>query len=754
MYRSLLFALASVLPLAGWGVEAVAQDAAPLVISAERVHTSQPIRDLPVRRAPHRGIPYAIPNRFHRFYGPPEQAERVGFTDPVLDVGRGGGGGGTVLENFDGVSENDNAAVAQVVVPPDANGDVGPNHYVQWVNLAAKIFDKSGDLLLGPVPGNHFFQGLGGPCELYNDGDPVALYDHLADRWVVMQFMLSAGYALCVAVSETPDPTGAYHQYQFNFQYFPDYPKLSVWPDAYYGTTRSFYRPSGFEQEAFAFERDRMLQGLSARMVLFLIPRNSNGSSVDGFLPADLDGPTPPAGSPGLFVGAPVTSPEQLRIYGLGVNWANPSASTFTLLNALTPAAYDRNIGDVQQPSPGERLGTLSFALMHRVQYRNFGSRQVLMLNHTVDAGSDRAGIRWYELRKTSGPWSIYQQGTYAPNDGRERWMGSIAMNGNGDIGLAYSIASTSLFPSIRFTGQTAGQSGTGLMNVDEAPIHNGTGAQTSSFNRWGDYSMLAVDPSDDETFWFTTEYYQTTSSFNFKTRIASFVLPGSGGGVTLDAVNTTPLAVAAGGQVSFDYTVTNGAAAPTTVDLYYRATPGNRRGLIQTLTLPAGQSVSGSFTQSVPSNAPPRNYVYTLNVGTFPTTSLDSESFTITVLPPARQDGSGAETWAVSDVAAEDAAPAAATAELPREVALEAAYPNPFVLATTLAFRLPAADRATLEVFDVLGRRVAVLAEGAFDAGRHTAAFDGSGLPSGAYLVRLVTASGTVRTQRITLLQ
>lgn len=753
MHRPLPFALAFMLLLAGWGVEVVAQDAAPLVIEAERFNTSQPIRELSIRRGHHRAIPYEIPNRFHNFGTHPAQEERVGFVDPVLDAGLGRGGGGTVLENFEGVSEADNAVVAQVVVPPDANGDVGPNHYVQWVNLAAKIFDKNGNLLLGPVPGNFFFQGLGGPCEQFNDGDPVTLYDHLANRWVVMQFTLTSTDALCVAVSETPDPTGAYHQYQFNFQFFPDYPKLSVWPDGYYATTRSFGRPGGFEMEAVVFERDRMLQGLSAQSVRFLIPRNPNGSSIDGFLPVDLDGPAPPAGAPGLFVGAPTTTPEQLRIYGLDVNWSNPGSSTFTLLNTLTPAAYDRNLGNVLQPSPGESLATLSFTLMHRAQYRNFGNREVLMLNHTVDAGGDRAGIRWYELRKTGGPWSIYQQGTYAPSDNLERWMASIAMNGNGDIGLAYSIASTSLFPSIRFTGQTADQSGTGVMNVDETVIFNGTGAQTSSFNRWGDYSMLAVDPSDDETFWFTTEYYQTTSSFNFRTRIASFLLPGSGGAFTLDAVNTTPLTVPAGGSVSFNYTVANGTSSSATVDLYFTASPFNRRGLIQTLTLAAGQTVNGSFTQNIPANAPPRQYTYTLNIGDFPDTSLASESFTITVLP-ARQDGSEAETWAVSDVTAGDAAAPAASAELPQEVVLETAHPNPFVLATTLSFSLPAADVVTVEVFDVLGRRVAVLADGALDAGRHTVAFDGSGMPTGAYLVRLATASGTARTQRITLLR
>ncbi len=759
MPRSLLVLLACA-SLLVWTPDAHAQDAAPRVVAASRVNTSAPLRDLPVRPGNYRSLPpYVVPNKIHTFGGAGTPEDRPGFTDPVLDAGRGGVGPGTVVRSFDGVSENDNAVVAQVVVPPDPNGDVGPNHYVQWANLSAMFFDKAGNLLLGPVPGNFFFQGLGGPCESQNDGDPVILYDHLADRWVAMQFLISFGNALCLAVSETPDPTGAYHQYQFPFNNFPDYPKLGVWPDAYYATTRSF--GSSFRQEAVAFERAKMLQGQPANMVVFLIPRNNNGSNIDGFLPADLDGPAPPSGTPGLFVGGPVTTPNQLRIYGLRVNWANPSAATFTLLNALTPAAYDQNLGDVPQPSPGERLATLTFTLMHRVQYRNFGSRQTLVLNHTVDAGGDRAGVRWYELRNAAGNtgsgWSIYQQGTYAPNDGLERWMASAALNGNGDLGLAYAISGTNLFPSIRFTGQTAEASGSGAMNVAETTILTGTGAQTNSFNRWGDYSMLAVDPSDDRTFWYTQEYYQTTSSFNFRTRIAAFTLPSEG--VSLTAENTTSLTVPPGGSVEFSYTVTNGTGATAVGDLFYTAVRNGStvaQGVIASGSLPPGQSLSGTYTQNVPGSAPAGTYTYTLRIGQFPGATLDSRAFTVTVTPTAREGG--ADAWAVREATpwvADAPAEAALRGEDAQLAGLTlAAYPNPFVAATTLGFALPEATEVTLDVLDVLGRRVALVAEGEREAGPHRVAFDASSLPSGAYLVRLVTGTGAAETQRITLLR
>ncbi len=755
MYRFLPFVLVFCLLPLGVATEAEAQDLTPRVLSASRVNTSQPMRTMPIPPSPHRATPpTVIPNKFHDFTKGRAAEERPGFVDPVLDAGRGGVGPGTVLQSFDGVSEDDNAAVAQVVVPPDPNGDVGPNHYFQSVNLAARIFDKSGNLLLGPVPNNFFWQGLGGRCETENDGDPIVLYDHLADRWVIMQFQISVGDDLCLAVSTTPDPLGSYHQYEFDFSAFPDYPKMGVWTDGYYVTTREFN--FGYQgQDAVVFEREAMLQGLPAEMVSFRIP---GGSSIDGYLPADLDGPAPPSGTPGLFVGGPVTSPQRLNIYGLDVNWNNPGASTFTLLNSLVPASYDRNFGNIAQPGTSSTLATLSFTLMHRVQYRNFGNRQTLVLNHSVDAGGDQAGVRWYELRNGAGNtgsgWSIYQQGTYAPNDGLERWMGSAALNGNGDLGLAYSVSGSSLFPSIRFTGQTADQSGSGVMNVDETTILTGTGSQINSFSRWGDYSMLAVDPVDDQTFWFTSEYYQTTTSFDFKTRIAEFRLPSTGS-VELTATNTTSLTVPPGGSVSFDYTVANGTAASVTGDLFYTATPGGVSGTIASGTLPAGQSVNGSYTQNIPASAPAGAYTYTLRIGQFPGTTVDSQAFTINVTPTGEASSSGTGDWTVTGATpwSADDLVARSEASLPNEATLNAAYPNPFVAATTLSFALPTATDVTLEVLDVLGRRVALLAEGEWEAGSHTVGFDASSLPSGAYLVRLATDTGA-QTQRITLLR
>ncbi|MEM1041654.1 MAG: T9SS type A sorting domain-containing protein [Bacteroidota bacterium] len=782
MYRSLLpvlLALLLCLP------EVAAQDAAPRVVAASRVNTSLPLRDLPIQPAQTRtALPAVVPNKFHSFDKPSRNpnADRPGFTDPVLDAGRSTAGPGTVLESFDGVS-----AAESFLIPPDTNGDVGLDHYVHWINGTAKFYDKAGNVVLGPVPGNFFWQGLGGPCDSRNDGDPIILYDELAGRWVAMQFMLQevvTGFgtnALCIAVSTTSDPTGSYHQYQFNNPYFPDYPKIGVWPDAYYMTTRSFGAPGGFRMEAMAFERARMLNGQQADMVSFFIPRNNNGTDIDGFLPADLDGPPPPAGTPGLFVGGPVTSPQQLRIYGLDVNWTNPNASTFSLLNTLTPAGYDSNVsGGIPQPSPGASLEVLSFTLMHRVQYRNFGDRQTLVLNHTVDAGGNRAGVRWYELRNGAGNtgsgWSLYQQGTYAPNDGLDRWMASAALNGNGDLAIGYSVSGPSLFPSIRFTGQTAAMSGTGTLDVAETTILTGGGAQTGVFSgrsRWGDYSMLSVDPANDESFWFTTEYYQTTSFSDFRTRIAEFVLP-SGGDLTVTITPNTPPApvvLQRGDFAFFDVTFEVSADGPSSFEFWTEVDLPNgstRSPLIgpSTINVSPPATVTQTFVQRVPNQAPFGSYAYRAEVGSFPNDVADADAFSAEIVP-GRADGpddwqsfdaegrllEGGQVYDFRTAPGTDT-PAASSEALPVEAALAAAYPNPFAAATTLGFALPAATDVTLEVLDVLGRRVALVAQGEYEAGTHTASFDASGLASGAYLVRLTTGGGFAEVQRVTLLR
>jgi hypothetical protein len=277
------------------------------------------------------------------------------------------------------------------------------------------------------------------------------------------------------------------------------------------------------------FERDAMLQGRTARMVTFDL--YASDPYFFSLLPADLDGPAPPDGAPHPFAAMRDwdNSYDQLEIWDMQADWITPENSTFSKVRTLTTAAFDSNMcgynrNCVPQPNTSVGLDAISDRLMHRLQYRSFGSHEILVVNHTVDAnGSNRAGVRWYELRKSGGVWSIYQQGTYSP-DSSNRWMASIAMNGNGDIGLGYSVSSSTVYPSIRYTGRLAGDP-LGLMTRSESTLIAGAGSQTSDKYRWGDYSMMAVDPVDDCTFWYTQEYYQTTSLAGWRTRIGAFRL-------------------------------------------------------------------------------------------------------------------------------------------------------------------------------------------------------------------------------------
>ncbi len=315
-----------------------------------------------------------------------------------------------------------------------------------------------------------------------------------------------------LAVSATSDPLGEYHRYAFEMVAFNDYPKLSVWNDGYYATWHMFgsYTRVGVA----AFERDLMLVGdPDARMVYYDRPAGSWA-----MLPADFDGTPPPAGTPCYFMQLNTFGNHKMEIYEFDVDWNNTANSSFSLSTTLTPDPYTTAVGLVQQPNTSQGLDDLAIMLMYRLQYRNFGTHESMVVNHTVGS-SGKAAPRWYELRKTTGNWSIYQQATYAP-DNEERWMGSIAMNGNGDIALGYSVSSGTVYPSIRYTGRRAGDP-LGTMTLDEVQVKAGTASQPGH-ERWGDYSCMSVDPVDDTTFWFTTEY---RGSNNWGTYISSFDL-------------------------------------------------------------------------------------------------------------------------------------------------------------------------------------------------------------------------------------
>jgi hypothetical protein len=466
-------------------------------------------------------------------------------------------------QNFEGLSNQDNFNIfGGRVNPPDPVGEVGPNNYVEMVNLTFAVYDKSGNRLLGPVDTGTLWSGFSVPDCTDPSGDPVVLYDQITDRWILSQFTTSGlddpskPFWNCVAVSTTSDPTGSYYRYAFetgHFQFFPDYPKYGNWTDSYVLTTREFGPTVEYGIGVYALEKNKMVNGQPARAVSFFLDGNAPDMLPlvgDGLLPADIDGKQKPktdsaipiVGTQDDGAGYGATF-DALNIWDLNVKWNSVASASLTLNSQLPTAPFDSifpcgpDARDcLPQPgitNPAQYLDILSYRQRptFRLAYRNFKDHESLVTSQSVEAAPSVAGERWYEIRRVGGVYSLYQQGTYAPGDGVHRWMGSIAQDKKGDMGLGYSVVNgVDVFPGIRYTGRLAGDP-LGQMTLGERTIINGSGVQTTTNSRWGDYTDMTVDPVDDCTFWYVNEYYtaagQASSAAGWQTRIASFKLPG-----------------------------------------------------------------------------------------------------------------------------------------------------------------------------------------------------------------------------------
>jgi hypothetical protein len=406
--------------------------------------------------------------------------------------------------------------------PPDTVGAVGDTQYVQVVNTGLAVFDKATkNVVYGPVPTNTLWSGFGGQCEDDNDGDAVVVYDKAANRWIVSQFAVgTTPYLQCVAVSHTSDATGAWYRYSFSYgSVFPDYPKMGVWPDAYYETFNMFNGNSFNGSLLCAYDRASMLTGAAATQQCFQLAK-----TFGGVLPSDLDGSTaPPTGSPNYLVNFGTNS---LNLWKFHVDWANTANTSLSGPTSLAVAAFTPACGGgacVIQPGTQNKIDTLADRVMHRLAYRNFGDHESLVVNHAVRVGTvmknPYSGVRWYEIRSLGTTPVIYQQSTFAP-DSSFRWMGSIAMDADGNIALGYSVSSATIDPAIAYTGRLSSDA----LNTMQAEttIVAGGGAQTTGLDRWGDYSAMTIDPVDDCTFWYTNEYLKADGTFNWSTRIGS----------------------------------------------------------------------------------------------------------------------------------------------------------------------------------------------------------------------------------------
>jgi hypothetical protein len=572
---------------------------APFISDSVTPAISLPFRDLPSAN-PHSAWieqpePRTPANRLPQL--PRNQLE----TDPVVQANAPTTGMPSVGASFEGMNISEACGNC---LPPDPNGAVGPNHYVQMVNSSVAVYDKNGTTLMAPKAINNLWSVTpNSECFTHNNGDPIVLYDQLADRWLVSQFVVQAStenYAQCVAISQTPDPTGAYYLYEFDqsADVFNDYPKLGVWPDGYYMSTNQFPNSTTgtVAAGAWVFERPKMILGHSARYVFFdETPLATNCAAGNctytpfGQLPTTLDGKTPPPdGTPNYFVetddtNTPETPPatglhDEMHIWKFHVDWTNPANSSFGVgSSAPTPASgfpgqyagmagqpnFILPIADylasgcqiengpndctpqkVNPPQPAQYLDVLGDRLMFRFAYRNFGDHESFVVNQTVDTPTDpsttgRNGVRWYELRNLSTSPVVYQQSTFAPlqdpTNPLWRWMGSAAMDHSGDLAIGYSASGPNYFPSLHYAGRLPGDPLSELTQ-GEAVMFAGLGieANTGIFpfrNRWGDYSAITVDPTDDCTFWYTNEYLAPNAPtdilpVDWHTRIGSFKFP------------------------------------------------------------------------------------------------------------------------------------------------------------------------------------------------------------------------------------
>jgi hypothetical protein len=619
---------------------------------------SPPLRDLVAGPVPEeeRVRPFRV-DQVRLIPRPPElYSPRL---DPVIQPGMGIAAAPTVAASFDGLGDGFSGAGGTFTVdsaPPDTDGDVGPNHYVQIVNSSFVVFNKTGTALTPPRATNVLWSGFNSPCANTDDGDGVARYDRLADRWVIQQFSVSSSqtsFFQCVAVSTSGDPTGTYNRYAFQYNGFNDYPKMAVWPDAYYVTYNMFNAAgtSFVGGQICALDRAKMIAGAAT-----VTQQCQNfGMNEGGILVSDVDGPTaPPSGSNAYALALDTSS--TLHFWTLHVDFATPANTHFTGPTSITVASFTP-LASAPQPSGGNSLDSLSDRLMNRLVYRNFGDHEALLVTHSVaGSGSTGGGIRWYEIRSPGTTPSVFQQGTFAP-DSATRWMGSAAFDHNGNIALGYSISSSSINPSVRVTGRLATDA-LGTMTQGESTLVNGGGVQTGGNNltRWGDYSSMNIDPSDDCTFWYTQEYIGANGAFNWKTRVGNFKLPGCGAAGNDFSIGVSPQSASVGAGSSTQVTVSTAVTAGSaqSINLSVSGLPTGVTGSFSPATITAGGSATLTLTAA--STAPavtadPYSVIGTAASGqhtaanTTVTVAAVADDFSISVSPSSRTVTAGGST-------------------------------------------------------------------------------------------------------------
>lgn len=450
----------------------------------------------------------------------PDEVEQL-FTLPPVSA--------SISHNFDGMADSANGAVG-AFVPSDSNLAVGATQVVEVINTAYQVFSKStGSSVQSPRQISSIFTGVSGFCGQGASGtysDPVVLYDSAAGRWVISIVASDSSFLTgneCVAVSTSTNATGSYHRYVFTFgtNVLNDYPKLGVWPDAYYASYNLFSPTAFIAAKACGYNRAAMLAGTTAKVICFSNPNEF------AFLPSDLNGKTaPPTGEPNFFVD--LFSTSALHLFRFHVDFTTPTNSKFTGPVTISVTSFTVACAAtgtcIPQAGTTDQLDSLGDRLMFRLAYRNFGTHESLVVNHAAKTSVAASGVRWYEIRSPNTTPVVFQQGTLTSGS-TSLWMGSIAMDKLGDMALGFSESSSTIHPTVAFTGRTPSDA-LGTMEgiaIIFAGKGSQTGGTTNGGNRWGDYSDMVMDPSDDCTFWYVNQYIPSNGNFNFHTRLASF---------------------------------------------------------------------------------------------------------------------------------------------------------------------------------------------------------------------------------------
>jgi subtilisin-like proprotein convertase family protein len=572
------------------------KDKPTYLANATYLGVTQPLRDLPKIVPTHNNDPanYKVGNNEMRYPKKFNQNALPLHGEAKAQRDFGGINSYALEENFDGTNIGEGIGVA----PPDPTGAVGPNHYVHAVNSAFMIFDKLGTVLAGPSALGTLWPGD------VNDGDPIVLYDQFADRWFISQFTYSN--SLLIAISTTPDPTGTYNTWEFPMDSFPDYPHYTIWHDAYYLTANKT------RNNTFALDRQALIDGDANPVIVgFSLPDISlNSNTVWSPQPANLLGSVYDANTPGYIVylqddgWSGAITEDHLKIWELDMDWVTTSNSTVSSVPLeLATVPFESTFapfgtGDVGQPGTSQKIDMIGGVISYMVNYRKFAGHNSMIITFNVDVdGNDTSGIRWFELRNNdSNPWSIYQEGTYAPADGHSRFMGSAAIDAQGNIGLGFNIASSSLKVGMRYTGRYFDDP-LGTMTVAETTIVDSDGIQEWT-NRFGDYSHTTMDP-DDFTFWYTSEYFDSYDSWS--TRIASFSLSGGFDNDLGIAEIITPGDATLGASETVEVRVKNfGVLDQSNFDIELRLDDVLVATETYTGTLAAGTSDNFTFVQTV----------------------------------------------------------------------------------------------------------------------------------------------------------